>query len=75
MIKLQSFNDQEKCLELAAADIAVFRCKQLITIVQTIVPSQNLVQCSDIIYYNKTTKFELPCVELAGASIAIFQKY
>ena len=58
MIKLQSLNDQEECFELAAAMIEIFRYSQLITIVQTIVPSENLMQRFEVMYYDETTKFE-----------------
>ena len=55
---LPSFNDQEKCVELSAASVAIFLNKYLITIVQTIVPSQSLVRCIKDIDHNGSTKFE-----------------
>ena len=59
-MKVLSLNNQEKCLDLVAVTIEIFRYKQLITIVQSIVPCQNLVQCFKVIHYDKTTKFERP---------------
>ena len=55
MIKLLSLNDQEKCLELAAAVIAIFRYEHLMPIVQTIVFPLNLMQCFEVIHYYGTT--------------------
>ena len=43
MMKVSNLNDKENCLELAALIIAIFRYKQLITIVQmTLKISSNL---------------------------------
>ena len=60
MIKVPSLNDQEECVEVAGASIVIFRKNKLITIVYTIVPSQNFVQCIEDIHHDKSTKFERP---------------
>ena len=60
MIKLPSLNDQQKCFKLTAAITAIFRYKQLITIVQTTITSQNLMQSFEIIHHDNNTKFERP---------------
>ena len=59
-MKVPSLNNQEKSIEPVAANIAIFGYKQLITIVQTIVPFQNLVHYFKVIHYDKTTKFLRP---------------
>ena len=43
MLKVSSLNNQKKCIELAGVRIGIFFTNELITIVQTIVPSRNLV--------------------------------
>ena len=55
MIKVLSLNDQEKCRELPAAVIAIFRYEHLIPIVETIVLPLNLVQCLEFIHYYGST--------------------
>ena len=40
--------------------MAIFRYKQLVTIVKSTVASQYLLQCLDVIHHDETTKFEPP---------------
>ena len=55
-----SFNDQEKCVELADASIAIFWNNLSIKTVLTIVPSRNLFHWIEDIHSDKIKKIEQP---------------